>query len=83
MKPVSTKDKSTTASAILQRKRVSREAPMNLDQQKPTQTRDPGAQWQQQKRSRKSKASEGKREESVPACETRKGKERKRKRARA
>jgi hypothetical protein len=49
---------------------------MNLDQQKPTQTRDPGAQWQQRKRSRKSKASEGKREESVPACETPKGKER-------
>jgi hypothetical protein len=33
--PVSTKDKSTTVSVILQRKRVSREAPMNLNQQKP------------------------------------------------
>jgi len=42
--PVSTEDKSTTASAILQRKRVGREAPMNLDQQKPPQTRDLGAQ---------------------------------------
>ncbi len=51
----------------MQRKRVSREAPMNLDQQKkkPSQTRDPGAQRQQQQQKR---SREGKREESVRAC---------------
>ncbi len=80
---MSTEEKSTTASATLQSKRVSREAPMNLDQQTPPQTRDPGAQRRQQKRSRRSKASEGKREESVRACEMQEGKKRKRKRARA